>query len=134
MINKSIKKRILVMEDERPLAAALEIKLKAADLDVDVAYDGEEGMVKLRNRQYDLLLLDLIMPKKDGFAVLRDMASQKIKMPIIALSNLSQREDIERSTALGVSKYFVKSDIPLHELVGEVRSFLDKCDLARDAK
>ncbi len=124
MVAKISKKKILVMEDERPLTAALEIKLKEAGFSVDIAYDGEEGMGKLRQSKYDLLLLDFIMPKKDGFVVLRDIAAEKIKVPVIALTNLSRREDLERSVAGGVSKYFIKSDTPLHKLVQDIKKFL----------
>lgn len=117
-------KRILIIEDERPLTLALELKLKDAGFEVDLAYDGEEGLVKMEKNSYDLVLLDLIMPKKDGFAVLQDMKEKGIKTPVIALTNLSQREDIERVKVFGVDKYFVKSDTPLHQVVEEVKKFL----------
>ncbi len=117
-------KRILIIEDERPLTMALELKLKDAGFEIDLAYDGEEGLAKIEKNNYDLILLDLIMPKKDGFTLLQDMKDKGIKTPVIALTNLSQQEDIDRVKVFGVDKYFVKSDTPLHQIVDEVKKFL----------
>ena len=115
------KKKVLIMEDEHPLANALEFKFKDAGFDVDVAYDGADGVEKLKSGSYDVLLLDLIMPRKDGFAVLQDMKDNGMHIPVIALTNLSQREDIERVKAFGVRDYLVKSDIALNDVVARVR-------------
>lgn len=116
-------KKILIMEDERPLVKALEFKLKAAGFDVAVAYDGEEGLQKVSAESCDLVLLDLIMPKKDGFAVLEEMKAKGIKCPVIALTNLSQKEDLEKVKSFGVNEYLVKSDTSLSEVVEKIRSF-----------
>ncbi len=117
------KKKILLMEDEKPLANALEFKFKDAGFDVEVGYDGAEGMEKLKSHSYDLLLLDLVMPRKDGFAVLQEMHDNGIHIPVIALTNLSQHEDLERVKAFGVLDYLVKSDVALNEVVARVRQF-----------
>jgi len=112
------------MEDEHPLATALELKLTSEGFEVDIAYDGESGMKKLLEKSYDLILLDLIMPLKDGFKVLEEMKEANIKVPVIALTNLSQREDLDRVKDYGVDKYLVKSDTPLHEVVDNIKKFL----------
>ncbi len=117
-------RKILIMEDEHPLATALELKLTSEGFEVDIAYDGESGMKKLLEKSYDLILLDLIMPLKDGFKVLEEMKEANIKVPVIALTNLSQREDLDRVKDYGVDKYLVKSDTPLHEVVDNIKKFL----------
>ncbi len=116
--------KILIIEDEKPLAMALDLKLRDAGFDVETAYDGVEGLEKLAKNKYDLILLDLIMPRKDGFTVLAEMRERNDKTPVIALTNLSQKEDLDKVREYGVDKYFVKSDMPLHEVVSEVQAFL----------
>lgn len=118
-----IKKKILIIEDEHPLASALEFKFKDAGFDVEVVYDGVEGVEKIMKSSYDLILLDLVMPRKDGFAVLQDMHDNGIKTPVIALTNLSQKEDLDRVKAFGVHDYLVKSDVALNDVVAHVRQF-----------
>lgn len=120
------KKKILIMEDEKPLANALEFKFKDAGFDIEVAYDGIEGVEMLKKNKYDLVLLDLVMPRKDGFAVLQDMAEEGKKIPVIALTNLSQKEDLERVKTFGVYDYLVKSDVALNDVVARVRKFFDE--------
>ncbi|MBI2075410.1 MAG: response regulator [Candidatus Harrisonbacteria bacterium] len=117
------KKKILIVEDEHPLANALEFKFKSAGFEVGVAYDGDEGIEKMKNSAYDLVLLDLVMPKKDGFAVLQEMRDAGLGAAVIALTNLSQREDLDRVKALGVIDYLVKSDVALNDVVARVREF-----------
>jgi DNA-binding response OmpR family regulator len=119
-------KKILIIEDEKPLTMALELKLKGAGFDVDIAYDGVEGVDKLYKNKYDLVLLDLIMPRKDGFTVLAEMKAKNDKTPVIALTNLSQKEDLDKVRTFGVNKYFVKSDTPLYQVVSEIQKFFQK--------
>lgn len=117
-------KRILVAEDERPIARALELKLSAAGYSVTTVFNGEDAILELSKNDFDLLLLDLIMPKVDGFGVLESMRSKKIGVPVIVLSNLSQEEDLKRAKELGVKDYFVKSDNPISEIIDHVRKAL----------
>ena len=117
-------KKILVAEDERPIARALELKLTAAGYSVTVVFNGEDAVSELSKNDFDLLLLDLIMPKVDGFGVLESMRVKKITVPVIVLSNLSQEEDLKRAKELGVADYFVKSDNPISEIVDHVRKAL----------
>lgn len=116
------KKKILIAEDEKPLATALSTKLSNAGYEVDVAGNGAIACEQLENNQYDLAIVDLVMPDKDGFAVLEEMKEKGVTTPIIVVSNLAQEVDRERALALGAEAYFVKSNTPLSELVKEVET------------
>lgn len=116
--------RILVAEDEPAIAKALELKLTHAGYKVELAADGEEALEKLADGKFNLLLLDLIMPKKDGFGVLEAIQSGKHKVPVIVLTNLGQEEDLERAKKLGATDYFVKADTPIAEVVSHVEDKL----------
>ncbi|MFA6429174.1 MAG: response regulator [Patescibacteria group bacterium] len=117
------KKKILVTEDEKPLAKALELKLLREGYDVTVAHDGEQALSLLEHEKFDLVLLDLVMPKIDGFGVLTALQDRKSKTPVIVLTNLAQAEDVKRIHELGAKEYFIKSDIPLVELVQRIKTF-----------
>lgn len=119
-----VKKNILIAEDERPMARALELKLLNSGFNAKAVYDGEEAIKELSSNKYDLVLLDIMMPKKDGFGVLEEMKNQKIIVPVIVSSNLSQHEDLEKAKTYGVAGYFVKSDTPISEVVNQVKKVL----------
>lgn len=115
---------ILVAEDEKPMAHALELKLTHAGYKVLVAYDGEEAIQKAQQEPIHLMLLDLIMPKKDGFAVLEELNKKKHTFPIIVASNLSQPGDEERARALGAKEYIIKSNTPIAHILELVQQHL----------
>lgn len=115
---------ILVAEDEKPMARALELKLSRAGFKIKVAYDGKEALEVLAKEKFDLVLLDLILPLVDGFGVLTEMKNRNDKTKVIVSSNLGQAEDINRAKLLGAVDYFIKSDTPLAEIVTKVESFL----------
>lgn len=117
-------KKILIAEDEKPMSKALEIKLGRAGYDVKAAYNGEEAIEMLKKEKFDLLLLDLIMPKKDGFDVLEEIKSKKIKTAVIVLSNLGQEEDINKAKALGAKDFFIKSDTPIAQILEHIQKIL----------
>jgi len=104
-------KKILVAEDERPMANALELKLKKEGFDVKVAYNGEEAVNFIVENKFDLVLLDLIMPKKDGFTVLKEIQDKGISVPIIITSNLSQEEDQRKSKELWSSPISLNTNL-----------------------
>ena len=114
-------KNILIVEDEKPLAHALELKLQHEGFVVTVASNGQECLDLLESQQFDVLLLDLIMPVLDGFQVLEHLQQKPTKPAIFVLSNLSQHEDEERALHLGARKFFIKSDTPLTTIVDEVK-------------
>lgn len=115
-------KKVLIVEDEKPLAHALELKLSHEGFNVTVASDGEECLRILREEKFDVLLLDLIMPMLDGFQVLERLKQLPNQPAVFVLSNLSQHEDEERVLGLGARKFFIKSDTPLTTIVDEVKA------------
>ncbi|MBT3835512.1 response regulator [Candidatus Peribacteria bacterium] len=115
-------KRILIVEDEKPLSHALKLKLSHEGYDAEVANDGEEGFTKASSGDFDLVLVDIIMPKMDGFTMLAKLQESGSKTKIIVLSNLGQQEDVERAKELGVFDYMVKSNTPISRIVEAVKS------------
>lgn len=118
-------KKILVVEDEKPIARALELKLKSAGFETAIALDGEVALDLLKKEKFDLVILDLVVPKVDGFGILESLVAKKNKTPVVVISNLSQGEDISRVEAFGVKDYFVKSDVPLTDVVRRVQEILE---------
>lgn len=117
-------KKILIIEDEKTLARALELTLTHAGFIVTKTLNGEEGMMLLQQQTFDLILLDLIMPKMDGFGVLTQMRKHNIKTPVMVLSNLSQENDLTRTKEFGVKEFFIKSNTPIVNIVGRVTQIL----------
>ncbi|MFA6252084.1 MAG: response regulator [Candidatus Paceibacterota bacterium] len=117
-------KKILVAEDEKPLSKALELKLEKEGFDVLIAQNGEEAISLLSKESFDVLILDLIMPKKDGFSVLEYLKAKNKKIRTIVLSNLAQEEDFKKAKDLGAKSYFVKSNTPIIELVNYIKEII----------
>jgi CheY-like chemotaxis protein len=111
-------KRILLVEDDRFLRRACEASLRQRGLTVTTAADGEEGLRLARSERPDLILLDMLMPKLSGLEVLRALRgdAETRNVPVLILSNSSREQDIAEVTTLGVSGYFVKSNLSLQEL------------------
>lgn len=118
--------RILIVDDEKALARALELKLTHKGLDTKAVFNGTEAIKALESENFDLILLDLVMPEQDGFKVLEIINQLKIRTPVIVSSNLSQDEDIARAKALGAVDYFVKSDTTLADIVDKINDYLIK--------
>jgi DNA-binding response OmpR family regulator len=118
--------KILIAEDEKPLARALSLKFQKVGIASDVAYDGEELREKFDQGEYDLVLMDLMMPKHDGFAFMEEMKKRGSALPIIVMSNLSQDTDRNRAAIAGATHYFVKSDVPLSEIVSYIKETFDQ--------
>lgn len=119
-------KKILVAEDDRILANTYKIKLTLEEFDVKIATDGQEALEILTSFTPDIIVLDLVMPKKDGFAVLEEIKKDpKLKsIPVIVASNLGQHEDLERAKALGAADYLIKADMSMSGLVQKIKSYL----------
>lgn len=117
-------KKILIIDDEKPLLRALELKLSHAGFEVRTAGNGSEALHFVETETLDLILLDLLMPKMDGYAFLKKLQEANIHTPIIVLSNLGQREDFEKAKALGALEFFVKSDIPVADIVERIKMVL----------
>lgn len=118
--------RVLIAEDEKPMASALELKLNKSGFQAKAVYDGEAALDILNKEEYDLLLCDLMMPKMNGFDVILKLKELKKNVPVIVLSNLSQEEDKTKALDLGAKGYYVKSDTSIAEIVQKVTDFLKK--------
>lgn len=119
--------RILVAEDDEFLANAYRVKFTKSGFEVLLAADGQEALDIAHKNHPDLILLDLIMPKMDGFTVLETISRdpQLKKIPVIIASNLGQQEDIEKTKSLGAVDYIIKSDITLEDIVKKIRNHLN---------
>lgn len=125
MPNKNGKLQVLIAEDDRFLGNVLKTKLQQEGFDVRVAVDGDDALAQIAALLPDILLLDVIMPKKNGFDVLAELRLKKggSAMPVIILSNLGQEEDVKRGMALGAIDFLVKSDHSLQEVVNKVKIY-----------
>lgn len=117
-------KKILVAEDEKPLAEALSAKLKREGFEPHVVNNGKEAFAELESNSFDLAVIDLVMPEMDGFGILEGLKEKGIKLPVIVVSNLAQDEDRKKAEALGATRYMVKSNTPLSEVVEEIHTIL----------
>lgn len=119
-------KKILIVEDDLVLRKALEEFLTAEGFEIVVASDGEEGIAKAKAEKPDLILLDIILPKKDGYEVIKEVrADGTIKsVPIALLTNLGSLNDVEKALELGATTYLVKADYKLEEIAVKVKSIL----------
>jgi len=120
-MNKKIK--ILIAEDERAIAGALNLKLNHEGFEPSVASNGKEAVDLLKKEKFDLLILDLVMPQLDGFGVLAEIKEKGIKTPVMVASNLSQTEDILKAKELGAFDFFIKSDTPVSEIVEKIKKY-----------
>jgi len=122
-------KKILIAEDEDVLLNVLKDRFEAEEWDVAVARDGEETIEVVKKFRPDLILLDLLMPKKDGFEVIKEIRSNsefKDLPIIIVLSNLGSDDDIKKALELGANDYFVKTQHPMSEIVEKAKKYESK--------
>ena len=119
-------RRILLVEDDRFLRRAAETTLKQQGYSVMTAADGEEALRVARSEAFDLILLDLIMPKLNGFQVLTALKKDAptANIPVIILSNLGQDRDVQQAMEAGATAYFIKADLSLQALVQRVEEAL----------
>lgn len=118
------KKKILVLEDEASLSRALCIKFKNEGFEATPTDNGESAIQEIDTRKFDLIILDLVTPRVDGFGVLKHLREKDKHVPVFVVSNLSQKEDIDRVLELGANKYFIKSNVSLTEILEESKNVL----------
>jgi len=123
--------KILIVEDDKFLRTLLEKKFQRENFEVITAVDGEEALDKIVIEKPDLILLDIILPKKSGFYVLEEINKDiNLKnIPVFIISNLGQPEDIEKGKKLGVKAYFVKAGLSLDELIKKIKEYFGVLDL-----
>jgi DNA-binding response OmpR family regulator len=114
--------RILLVEDDRFLRRACEASLQQRGFAVTTACDGEEGLVRAKAERFDVILLDLLMPKKPGIEVLTELKNDEgtKHVPVLILSNSSREEDKRRAIQLGAHGYYVKANLSLRALGDEI--------------
>jgi len=126
----SDKIKILLAEDEPFLSGMYQTKLKIAGYDINAAGDGEEALEKLDKEEFDMILLDIMMPKLNGFEVLNNIRNSKNKKlastPVIILTNLGQKTDIEKGLLLGANDYIVKANFTPTEVVDKIKKHLNE--------
>jgi len=119
-------KLILFIEDEPTLQKTLGRALEQEGYEVQSALDGQSGLALVRRIKPNLILLDLILPKMDGFAVLQELkkdASTK-DIPVIVLTNLESPQDIERALSEGATNYLVKANYELNDVVNKIKELV----------
>lgn len=126
MSEKNNRKKILIAEDELPLLRAISNKLKKEGFDVVEAVNGEECLKLGEKELPDLILLDVVMPKMDGFTALKKMRTLKWgkDVPVIILTNLGEAEDVSRAVGDEVYDYLIKTNWSLQDIVKKVREKL----------
>ena len=119
-------KTILIIEDDKFLRELIAKKLIKEEYNISEAIDGEEGMKKIAEEKPDLILLDLILPGIDGFEVMSRMKEDPSlsQIPIIILSNLGQKEEIERGINLGAKDYLIKAHFTPGEIIEKIKAAL----------
>ncbi len=117
--------RILVVEDERDLNLLLQKVLKRAGYTVDGCYDGEEAQLHLLGAEYDAILLDVMMPKKDGYTLIRELREQGVDTPVLFLTARDSVGDRVRGLDLGADDYLIKP-FDFDELLARIRAMTRK--------
>ena len=121
--------RILVVEDDQFLRDLYDDLLREEGYDVELAPDGQEGLDKILKGGYNLILLDIMLPKMDGLEILRQVKEKKPEQPngpTVLLTNLGQDSIIKEGFNLGASGYLIKSAMNPDQVLSEVKVFLDK--------
>src|SRR4030042_4237690 len=119
-------KKILIIEDDKFLRELIAKKILSEGMDAIEAKDGEEGLRKLEEEKPSLVLLDLILPGIDGFEVLAQIKKDPTlpQIPIIILSNLGQRDDVEKGLSLGAIDFLIKAHFTPQEIIEKIKSVL----------
>ncbi len=120
-----MKQKILIIEDEKVLSELLEKKIKEEGYEASVAIDGEEGLELMKKEKPDLVLLDIIMPRMDGFRVMEEMNKDPElnlkKIPVVIVSNSGQPVEIDKALDLGVRDYLIKTQFDPMEVIDKIK-------------
>jgi DNA-binding response OmpR family regulator len=119
-------KYVLVVEDDPFYSKIYKTKLAKEHILSEIVGNGNDALKVSRERRPGLILLDLIMPGKDGFETLAELKADDAlrDVPVVVLSNLSQEEDVRRIMELGAVEYLIKANVPIQEVVSKVRMHL----------
>jgi DNA-binding response OmpR family regulator len=128
-IRKENKKpRILLIEDDTFLSGMYITKLSLESFEVLLASDGKQGLKMALEQEPDLILLDIILPKVDGFEILKAVRKEKKTkdVPVILLTNLGQKDDVEKGLDLGATDYLIKAHFMPSEVVNKIKRLIKK--------
>ncbi len=119
-------KVLLIIEDDPLIVKIYSTRLKADGFEVFSAENGEDGIALIEEKKPDVIVLDVMMPRVDGFGVLEAIARQKDskKIPVLVYSNLASEEEIARAKAMGATEFIVKADISPTEMVTKIKGYL----------
>lgn len=123
-------KKILLIEDDPFLIDIYTTKLKESGFSVEVATDGEKGWRLITEKKFDLLVLDIVLPQINGWEILNKIQNSKSKiqnlkdLKIVVLSNLGQKDEVEKGIELGATKYLIKAHYTPSEVVAEIKEVL----------
>jgi heavy metal response regulator len=125
--------KILVVEDEKKIASFIKRGLEEEKFEVDVTYDGEEGLQKSLDASYSLIILDVMLPKKDGLTVVKELRARKLLTPVLMLTAKDTVEDIVAGLNSGSDDYLTKP-FAFAELLARVRALLRRSEQERGAE
>src|SRR3989338_6161119 len=116
--------KILIIEDDPSISKVISTRLARENYEILVASDGEEGLRRIKEEKPNLVILDLMLPKIDGFAILQDAKAtpETQHIPIIILSNLGQTKDIDEGMKLGAVDFLFKTDFSINQIVEKVKA------------
>jgi len=116
--------KILLVEDDPLLIDIYLTKLRAENFEVEIARDGEEAINKWKEFCPDLIILDIVLPNNDGWEVLKKIRQEDSSTKILILSNLSQKEEVEKGLQLGADIYLIKSEYTPSEVINKIKQLL----------
>lgn len=123
------KQKILIIEDDRSLQTAMVEALVQDGYETASAFDGEEGLQKTEEEKPDLILLDLILPKKDGYEVLTEIKNSPDRdIPVLILTNLEEIDNVQRALDLGARTFMIKSDFSLRDIIEKIKENLSNAN------
>ncbi len=125
--------RVLVVEDEKKVASFIKRGLEEENFAVDVAFDGEEGLYLAENNPYDVILMDLMLPKKDGLSVIKELREKEITTPVLCLTAKDAVEDIVSGLDTGSDDYLTKP-FAFGELLARVKALVRRTNKDRGAE
>jgi len=121
-------KKVLLAEDDQFISRAYKDGLERAGFEIVTALDGLIAVEKAKTEKPDIVLLDLMMPEKNGFEVLEEIKKEESSknIPVIILSNLGQDSDIKKGKELGAIDYLIKSNVPMKDVIEKVKFYLEQ--------
>lgn len=122
-----MKKKILIVEDDNFLQKALSYSLQENNFDIVSATDGEQAIELAKKENPDLILLDIILPKKDGFEVMEELKAnpETNNIPVVFITNLGQRDDVKKGLELGAVGYIIKAHFKITDIVDKINEVLN---------